>query len=175
MRITRLNASRRGISMMEVSLGTLLVGGVLATTIELIGPTVRSSVLAGDRQLAVAVADELLDEIATMPFGEPDGDTGVLGTDAGETSTARAQFDDVDDYNGYTARVTDRGGTQLAGFDASWRCVVEVRHVEVFNPRSTSLSLTGAKRVTVSVYRSGILLAERSIIRTRVFNDARKR
>ena len=41
--------SRPGVSMMEVAIGTLLVGGVMATTIELIGPTVRSTVLAGDR------------------------------------------------------------------------------------------------------------------------------
>ena len=167
-------AARRGISMMEVAVGTLLVGGVLATTIELIGPTVRSTVLAGDRQLARTLADELLDEIANMPFGEPDGDTGVIGRDAGETPSKRSNFDDLDDYDGWIRHPQQRDGTALAGFDGSWQCSVEVRHVVLFSPQTTSASLTNAKRVTVRVKRSDVLLAERSIVRTKDFNAARK-
>jgi len=166
--------SRPGVSMMEVAIGTLLVGGVMATTIELIGPTVRSTVLAGDRQLARTLADELLDEIATQAFGEPAGDTGVLGTDAGEDPTKRSDFDDVDDYHGYASRPKERGGTVLVGFDATWQYSVDVKHVEVFSPATPSLTLTGAKRITVTVTRGGTKLAERSIVRTKEFNGARK-
>lgn len=160
--------------MMEVAVGTLLVGGVLASTINLIGPTVRSTVLAGDRHLAVALADELLDEIATRSFGEPDGDTGVLGTDSGENPTKRSDFDDVDDYHGYSGRPAERGGSPLVGFDATWAYTVEVKHIQVSSPQTTSMTLTGAKRITVRVTRSSTLLAERSIVRTAAFNDARK-
>lgn len=166
--------SRPGVSMMEVAIGTLLVGGVMATTIELIGPTVRSTVLAGDRQLARTLADELIDEIATRDFGEPSGDPGVIGRDSGETAGDRKDFDDVDDYHGYASRPTERGGSNLVGFDATWQYSVDVKHVEVFSPATPSLTLTGAKRITVTVTRGGTKLAERSIVRTRDFNDARK-
>jgi Tfp pilus assembly protein PilV len=167
-------AARRGISMMEVAVGTLLVGGVLATTIELIGPTVRSTVLAGDRQLARTLADELLDEIASLPFGEPSGDPGVIGRDSGEAAGDRKNFDDMDDYHGYASRPTQRGGSNLVGFDATWQYTVDVQHIVLFSPQTTSGSLTNAKRATVTVTRGGVTLAQRSIVRTKDFNDARK-
>jgi len=50
------------------------------------------------RTLASALAEELMEEILTRPFLDPDG-ASVPGPEEGETS--RNLFDNLDDYHGY--------------------------------------------------------------------------
>lgn len=160
--------------MMEVAIGTLLVGGTLATTLQLVGPTVRSTQLAGDRMIAVTLADDMLDEIATRHFADPDHDDGTIGLNPGESGTTRQDFDDVDDYNGWTAPPQTVNGNPITGLGDGWLIRVRVAHAQIGNPMNDSASETGIKRVTVTVSRHGIVLAERSILRTRSFDVSRE-
>jgi len=50
------------------------------------------------RTLALFLGRELMEEIISKPFDDPDGVFGV-GPDAGES--ARVLFDNIDDYDGY--------------------------------------------------------------------------
>lgn len=162
--------ARRGISMMEVAIGTLLVGGTLATTLQLVGPTVRSTQLAGDRLIAATLADDMLDEIATRHFADPVYDDGSIGLDPGEIGTTRQDFNDVDDYNGWEAPPQTVNGAPIVGLGHGWLIHVGVAHAQPENPMIDAASETGVKRVTVTVSRHGVVLAERSILRTRAFD-----
>ncbi len=50
------------------------------------------------RTLAMHLSRELMEEIISKPFDDPEGG-GALGPDSGETS--RLYFDNIDDYDGY--------------------------------------------------------------------------
>lgn len=155
--------------MMEAAIGTLLVGGVLAATLNLVGPTVRVTTNAGDALLAAVLADDLLDEAASRPYADPENDSGAIGQEVGESFSQRKDFDDVDDFNGWSSSPVDDNGDGL-GMGAGWRRVVVVRHVLPSDPLIEDKDPTGVKRFSVSVYRHDVLLAERSILRTASFD-----
>jgi hypothetical protein len=165
-------AVRRGVTMMEVALGTLLVGGVLAATLNVVGPTVRSTKVAGDELLASALAGDLIDEIAAAAYEEP-GAGGSIGREDGENNGLRDRFDDVDDYHGWAGAPTTIAGDPVPGLGAGWLCSVEVVWVTPGDPGVGSAAETGVKRVRVRVSRNGVSLAERSILRTRSFDLSR--
>lgn len=166
--------ARRGITMMEAAIGSLLVGGVLASTLNLVGPTVQSTQRAGDRLTAAVLATDMLDEICAMAFVDPQQDNGSIGPNPGESNGARNLFDDVDDYHGWTSTPQTRAGAPLEGVADGWEVRVSVNHVLASNPGANSLTQTGVKRITVRVYRHGVLLAERQALRTRSFDESRE-
>ena len=167
---------RRGLTMMEVTISVVLVGGVLVATLNLVGPTARATQLAGDEILAAFLADELIDEIAAQAYVDPDSDTGVIGPETGETSGGtRKHFDDIDDYDGWSALSGEnRDGTAKSGLVGKWQRSVEVVHVVPGDPQTTSVAETGVKRITVTVTRNGITLATRQILCSRQFDESRE-
>lgn len=166
-------SARRGITLMETTIASLLVGGVLVTTLELVGPTVRSTGLAEDALTAGILADEMLDEIAAVRYADPTGNTGVIGRESGENAADRNTFDDVDDYDGWSSSPKRINGAVLAGLRSGWTVSVRVRHAQPDAPQTDSPTETGVKRITVTVSRNGVTLAEKSILRTRGFDLVR--
>lgn len=164
---------RRGITLMETVIGALLVGGVLATTLHLVAPTVRATGLAHDRLTAAAIADAMLDEITVHPFQDPTEPTGTNGREAGENSDTRQDFDDIDDYHAWTAPPQQPDGSPIPGLGSDWQVSVGVEHVRANDPSHVLATRTGVKRIVVSVSRHGVLLAERSALRTDAFDTAR--
>lgn len=166
-------STRRGLTLMEVVIGTLLVGLVLASTIELVGPTVRSSRLAGETLTARALADQLADEITALPYQDPTAHAGVIGPEAGESGTNRSRFDDVDDYHGWDASPQAADGTALSGLLGSWTTGCSVVWVRAADAQTVEAVETGVKRVTVSVSFNGTVLARRVFLRARGYDLAR--
>lgn len=165
---------RRGITLMETVLGVLLVGGVLAGTLEIIGPTARASQLAGDEVLAAQLADELIEEINSQPYEDPDEILGLISLETGETLDGkRTTFDDVDDYNGWSGAVTDPSGNPRAGLVGTWVRSAAVVFVQESDLTAVRADDGGIKRVTVTVSRGGITLATRQILRTRASDESR--
>jgi type II secretory pathway pseudopilin PulG len=167
-------AVRRGITMMEVVIGTLLVGMVLAATLNLIGPTVRATKLAGDEVLAAQFVEELLAEIAAQPYRDPKDDAGVIGPETGETGSDRSRFDDVDDYNGWKDSIQTATGVARGGLTGSWARAAKVIWIDPDDPATEVGADLGAKRVTVSVSLGGTRLATQTIIRTEGFDESRE-
>ncbi len=164
--------ARRGVTMMETVIGTLLVGGVLAGTLAVVGPTARATRLAGDAMIASYLATELLSEIELQAYEDPSGAARSLGPESGEANGTRSGFDDVDDYHGWSAPPQSAAGARTSGIGDEWNIAVEVVHVEPLAPNQASPTDTGVKRVTISVTKGGALLNEQSIVRTRAFDTA---
>lgn len=150
--------SRRAFTMAETVVATLIVGLVLVATLQIIAPIVRSGSVMADKAIAANLARELSDEIATKYFTSPIlKDVESIGAETGET---RATYDDADDYHGITnnpPQLSD--GTPLTNLGA-WTRRVKVVHADINDPKTNSPSYTGLKRVTVSVSKDGVRLAQ---------------
>lgn len=113
-----------GVSLIEV-----MISLVLVSTILLVSLTASANLLRNDTQRRGAnqghqLAAQLLDEVSSMDFRdrvEP-----IYGLESDEDAADRSTFDDVDDYNGYTAAPpTHRDGTTINGYEG-WSVSVSV-------------------------------------------------
>lgn len=164
---------RRGLTLMEVVIGTLLVGLVLAATLEMIGPTVRSSRLAGEKSLARGLTDQLADEIAALPYEDATSHAGVLGRESGESASNRTDLDDVDDFRGWSAAPIRADGNNIDGLSGTWLMTVAVEWVRPGDPGTVESAESGVKRITVTASLNAVVLAERVFLRTSGFDLAR--
>lgn len=94
-----------GITLVELILYIVIVSIGLVGILSVMNVTTRHSADPMVRKQALAVAESLLEEITLKEYANPTG--GYSGAD-------RAQFDDVDDYNGYTLpTITDIAGNAI--------------------------------------------------------------
>lgn len=155
---------RAGITMAETIVSTLLVGLVLVSTIQIVGPIIRSGSVMADKAVAANLARELSDEISTKYFTSPIlDDVEAMGPGVGET---RATYDDIDDYHGLSNSPpqlsSGSANTNLGG----WTRAVKVTHVNLDDPTIESGTYTGLKRVTVTVSKNGVQLAQTVTLHT---------
>ena len=162
--------ARRAITMMETVIGVLLVGGVLAATLSVVGPTARASQLAGDEMIASYLVTELIAEIEAQPYEDPTPAHRTQGPEPGALNGQRSAFDDVDDYHNWSAAPQSPSGGVTTGLTGSWTLDVQVAYVTVADPSVTSVSDTGVKRITVTAQRDATVLHRASILRTRSFD-----
>ncbi len=148
---------RRGISMAETVISILLVGFVLVSTLQIVAPMSRSTSVHADRLVAANLAIELTEEIATKRWTSPSlDDPDSIGPEVGES---RATYDDVDDYDDWSASppVLSTGQDNLAL--TGWTRRANVDHVLMSDASTISGSYTGLKRITVIVLKGDVELA----------------
>ena len=167
--------SRRGseaFTLVEAVICTLIVGVMLVGAVSTIGASRRSQQGMSDRATARLLASDLLSEIVTKAYAEPDGSASI-GTDAGEQSLSRATFDDVDDYNNYEeSPPKDLAGNIIPGSE-KWSRRVRIEQVNSTDPDQISAVETGTKRITVTASCNGLAVAERMAIRTQAADAGR--
>ncbi len=185
------SGKHRGISLIETSIATLLIGMVISSTIGLIGPVMNSTEIAEKQVIARQLIDELVAEISAKPFEDPEGvaDLNIkisladlddlislssIGVDAGERTATRADFDDVDDYHGWVSRPPcTADGVKITEL-ANWGRRVTVRHVSISDFTTVSAERTGAKRIGVQVAFGSTIYAEEQFIRTESWDAIRE-
>jgi hypothetical protein len=164
---------RRGFSLVEATISSLIVGTMVVASLALIGSTARSQTVHAHREVALALAHELMAEIVHTRYAEPDPvPTPIFGPETNESNTpmTRQNFDDVDDFHGWTSSPPQDGaGTELLNF-AAYERRVNVEYVSPLDPggsgSTSDLSNVGLKRITVTVTSEGAaatLTALRSI------------
>ena len=137
-----------------------------------VGASSRSASTAADAGDAAALARQLLDEIAALPY-EDVNQTPGFGLETGETAApgARTHCDDLDDYNDWTdSPPKDRGGVALAGF-TGWQRTADVSKVASSNYslRSDGQTDQGIRLITVAVVSPS---GKSATLRTYRTNDA---
>lgn len=162
---------RRGFTLVEAALCTLMASGLLVGSLTLVASRAKASKAAAERVQAQGLARALMAEITAMYFVEPDEPSDTFGPSTLERSTGRSIYDDVDDYDEYSdSPPVGRDGVALDGADGF------ARSVQVFNitdAGTRSVTNTGIKLILVQVSRNGAPLAELSTIRTRAMDDGR--
>jgi type II secretory pathway pseudopilin PulG len=163
-------SQRRGLSLVEVVAATLIVGLMCVAALNALGAATRSSESIGNRAVAIGLADELMSEILQSAYEDPN-QTPVLGQEPAEPASPRSAFDDLDDYSGWSQSPPQyRDGTPMPD-RADWRHRVEVQRVTPSNPKTSSPSEQGAKRIKVTIEYRGEVLAEQFAVRTNTDED----
>lgn len=146
----------------------LILGTAIAAALNLYGTGVRASAQGNQSQTALDLAQDLMTEILSQAFEDPQAAAGSFGKEAGETT--RATFDDVDDYHNWSeSPPTTRNATPLTGPDYSrFTRSVRVWNVDL-SDMSTSAANGGtpAKAIEVKVSIGGITRATLVSHRTR--------
>ena len=98
---------QRGVTMIELVVSIVIVSIASAAVLGVLAMTTGGSADPMIRHQAAAIADAYLEEILLKPITDPDGVDG---------EGARADFDDLDDYNGLVdSGARDQFGNLIAG------------------------------------------------------------
>jgi MSHA pilin protein MshD len=160
--------TRPGLGIAEAVVSTFVVSLALVAAMSAAGGAIATQVSTADRARARLLADALLGEIMTLDYEDPAAALRQFGPEAGESATSKANYNDVDDFNGWAeSPPRDRANAEITGF-AGWRREVIVAWVDPANPNQTVSMETGAKRITVTVKRNGRTLFTRTAIRAKV-------
>lgn len=163
---TKHREQARGFTMVEAVMSTLVVSLVLVAAMRVAGISSVMQYKAAERVTGRYLADGLLNDIRILAYQDP-GSTVNFGIEPGESATSKANYDDVDDFKGWSeSPPQERDGTVMSQFSSSWRRSVTVAWVTAANPSQTSSTETGLKLITVNVYHNGLLVATRSAIRS---------
>ena len=144
-------SERPAFSLLEVVISLFLVGTVMAVALEAFVAATVGRTRNGNEARAVLLAQALIDEITDQPYVELDG-TPAFGPETGETDGGtRTSFDDVDDYNAWSASPPEaKNGTDLP-LTADWSREVSVRWVSASDTETSAASDEGLKRILVTV------------------------
>jgi MSHA pilin protein MshD len=108
---------QRGVTLVELVVSIVVVAIAISAVLGTLTFASTSSADAMVRQQAVSIASAYLEEILLRSYADPDGVDG---------ESARAAFDDVDDYDGLSnTGAEDQLGTAIDGLD-QYRVEVEV-------------------------------------------------
>lgn len=139
---------RRAFSLVEALLATVIVAILVVAALGTFGAIAKSRFIRAERQQAFALASQFMAEILQARFASGSNNA---GQDGGETPGNTRQFDDVDDYNGFSSLVLrNRDGNKLTGLD-DWRVSTTVTYVDPLDPAVASVSATSLKRIAVTV------------------------
>lgn len=139
-----------GMTLVELVIAIVIIGVGLAGVLSAFSVVVKSSADPLIQKQALAIAEEMMEEITLKPFA-------VSGTapvnvarncTSGAGTAPRTSFDDVSDYNNYeTTGICNIDGDAIGGL-ASYGIKVAVNN--------TSLGgVSNAKRITVTVFHGG--------------------
>lgn len=147
--------TRRGLTLVEVAVSTLIVGVMLVGALETLGAVFRSQRLNAARLTGPGLANELMGEILSLPYEDPEDPGGAIGTDSGESGGNRDDFDDVDDYHNWSKGDSeDKTGNTHSDY-GGWERTVQVSWVNPQDIKSSLGSDSGLKLIKVTVTDPG--------------------
>jgi len=136
------------VTLVETTIATVIVATMIVMLLNTFGSLARGQQLTASRYSASCLAAHLMSEILQNLYQDPNNP--VFGPETGEAGTSRANFDDVDDYNGWTESPPQRSdGTPISGL-AGWRRSVTVEYIDP-NTMAAGAQDLGVKRITVVV------------------------
>jgi type II secretory pathway pseudopilin PulG len=165
---------RRGISLVEVTISMVIVSIMSMGVIQMTGVSARTRALSTDRVRGLALANDLLAEIQTRHWADPDSGVGSFGVRVDEyDGTTRTAYNDIDDYDGWEqSPPLQINGDPVPGFEG-WTRSVSVEYALVSGTDVvTSGSFETGKLITVTVLRNGRLVAEVSAFRALAWDQA---
>ena len=156
---------RWSLSLAEAVVSIAIVGIMLVAALNTVGASQRTQKKMSDRSRGMLLAQDLMSEILRQSYEEP-VDSATFGREPSEAAGSRAEFDDVDDYDGWSASPPEtKDGTPLSGFDG-WERSAAVAWVDAAEAALVQASDTGVKRITVSVTLDDLPLATLVALRT---------
>ena len=164
---------QNGVNLLEVVVSTFLVTVLLTGALASMAASTRFRMTTSHRAQANLLASELMDEILQHAYVDPEDDSKYGLEESTERNVTRMAFDDVDDYDGWTATPPRRiDGTTLPNM-TTWTRTAVIDHVD---PDDLTEVLAddddrGVKRIRVSVFFKKQALAHVDGIQTRAWVD----
>lgn len=156
----------RGFTLIESIISILVVGVMFVASMSVLSQSRLSRFIAADGMQGQLLAEALMSEILQQSYQEPVDPFSSLGLDVGEDPLVRAMWDDVDDYEGWTASPPqDKYGVAMTGLNG-WTRTVEVGYVNPNNLITQIGANTGIKIIVVVVLHNERQVAKLYSIRT---------
>lgn len=119
--------ARRGLSLAEVVVASVLVGTVVVGSLNMLGASVQTKRVGADLVVGAWLADQLLAEIKAQEYIEPDDPgLGLIGRNGGESSGDRSNWDDVDDYAFYDVSPPETKDNTVLNAYSDWTRKVDI-------------------------------------------------
>lgn len=160
-----LQKRRHGVTFAEVTVATAIVGMLIVAALRTLGGATQASRYTAEHAIGLLLAGDLMSEIMNAEYAEPT-ETAVFGIEPSESSTVRAAYDDVDDYNGWDASPPQLKDGTVMSDKAGWRRTVSVRYLEDQNLGAETATDRGVKEITVTVNAGARQITELTAIRT---------
>ena len=155
----------RAFTLVEATVSVFIVGVMVVAALSTVGATRLGEYKLGERCRALPLAQDLLAEILQQSYEDPDGSP-VFGTEPGEGTVSRIDFDDVDDYHNWSAAPPqNKNGADISDL-SGWRRSVQVGWVDPTDLSQTVGSDQGVKRITVTVKHDDVPVISLSAFRT---------
>lgn len=168
-----MSTGRRGMTMMETVLSVALVGIVLVAAMDTLGGARAARAQNADISLAGVLCESMLSEILARSYEGADEGAGSFGRSLSEAGDAtRASFDDVDDYDGWTASPPQTRDGAPISWAAGLHRTVSVRCVDPDDLSETTPDGSCLKRVRVRVMRNKRVLCEMEAYRSPLWPDS---
>lgn len=146
--------ARRAFTLLEATVSLVIVGIMMTAAMSVAGQAARTRLAQEEAVRGECLARQLLSEINTKLYQQPNAVTLLLGPELLETRTT---YNDVDDFNGWFESPPQyANGSAIPGY-TGWSRAVKVDWVTLnglLQPPggfATSLTETGLKRITVTV------------------------
>ncbi len=145
-------AARRGLSLVEVAVSTLLVGMLLTASLKSVGGVVHTRVTAERIHDGTTLAMDLMNEILSQEYIEPTQSPIFFGYENNpETPQNRINYDDVDDYNGWSrSPPRTKDDTVLTEY-TGWTRSSSISWVQRNSPNTVAGTSEGLLRIIVTV------------------------
>jgi len=143
----------RGFSYVEILISVVLLAVIFTAGMTLYGNLGRSGQDTIDQDFAAELCLEMIKEIKALDYADPESpNTGIACEEGGTTRTG---YDDIDDYDNWSATPPQSlEGTALSRYAGLTRCVA-VEHVSSgnFDQVLSDTNDQGFKRITITIKR----------------------
>jgi Tfp pilus assembly protein PilV len=149
---------RRGLTLMETTLATVVVGLAVLATVKLVSATSMQTGYSQRLTTAFMLANNMRELLGSLPFNDPTTNTTPAsplpnGPQNGEASVS--QYNDVQDFNNYKANPPIDANRQSISSLTNWQQSVSVQLVgdqfgSHINSGGSTLSVVERIKVTIS-------------------------
>ena len=157
------NHRRRGVSYVEVIVVVVVVAVLLVPALHLLGNLGQSRRNTLDKDTAESLALDMIQEIKQQHYRDPTAPAG-FGIESGEQQNRRVTFDDVDDYNDWTAGPPKSPDGQPYTQYPNLTRAVTVRYVAAADFTLTAAEDQGFKEVVITVTSNKAVLAQQTYV-----------
>ncbi len=151
------HSAAQGFTLVEALLASVILAMAITAVTAPFTAAARNERADGRRTVAVCLANEIMEEIISKPFDDPDGKSAV-GPESGEST--RSEFDNIDDYHRYEEKagaIVDGTGT-LAGDPLAGDLSRHVTTTYIYVSGQDMSDSPDFVRVEVTVRRKGLPL-----------------
>lgn len=158
-------SGRNAFTIVEAVISTIIVAVMFVAALSTVGAARITQHRAALVSRGRLLAESLMSEVLQQNYKDPDGAV-VFGVESGESAPARTDFDDVDDFDGWSSSPpVRRDGTPLAN-STGWKRTAQVEWVDASDPGQVKAVETAVKRVTVTAEYGGVPQASLVALRT---------